>query len=92
MAAPDSYELDIDKQDDLRHRWTLTRMGGRALDEGAEVFIADCPAAATAMDRQSHMAIIVDGVSAGDFVVGRTPLEPSIVALETRQAALTRRP
>jgi hypothetical protein len=92
MGTPDSFELDIQKQDDLRHRWTLSRADGRVLDQGADVFIADCLATATArMDPERQITIIVDGVPAGDFVVARTQLEPSIVALEIGQAVLTRR-
>lgn len=93
LSAADSLAVDIRKQDDLRHRWTLSRPHGRVVDEGVELYIASCLAAATVgADPTSRISVTVDGFFAGDFLAARTQLESSAVALEIAQAILTRRP
>jgi hypothetical protein len=92
VGTADSFELDIKKQDDLRHRWTLSRPDGRVIDEGVELYTASCLAAATTgVDPTSRIVVSVDGVPAGNFMAMRMQLESSRVALEIGQALLTRR-
>ena len=92
MSAGDSFEVDIQRQSDLRYRWTLSRLG-RVVDQGVELYIASCLAAATVgVDPTSRITVSVDGFSGGSFFAVRTQLESSQVALEIAQAMLTRRP
>jgi hypothetical protein len=93
MAGASSLAVDIRKQDDLCSRWTLSRPDGRVLDQGVELYIAKCLAAATvAADPTTRISVTVDGFSAGNFFAMRTQLESTTVALEIAQAMLTRRP
>ena len=62
LNAADSLAVDIRKQDDLRHRWTLSRPNGRVVDEGVELYIASCLAAASAgADPTRRIRVTVDG-------------------------------
>jgi general secretion pathway protein G len=54
--------VEVQKQDDLRYRWTLSRPKGRVVDEGVELYIASCLAAATlGADPTSRISVTVDG-------------------------------
>lgn len=89
-AAP--LILEVRKQDDLRHRWTLRRPNGRFVDEGVELLLASCLTSATiGADPKSRVSVTLDGFFAGDFLVARTQLESPAVALEIAQAMLTQR-
>ena len=93
LSAVPSLAVEVQKQDDLRYRWTLSRPSGRVIDEGVELYIASCLASATVgADPTSRISVTVDGFLAGDFLAARTQLESSAVALEIAQAMLTRSP
>ena len=93
LNAVPSFAVEVQKQDDLRYRWTLSRLDGRVVDEGVEVYIANCLALATVgADPTSRISVTVDGFVAGDFLAARTQLESSKVALEIANAMLSRRP
>lgn len=94
LTAVPSLAVEVQQQDDLRYRWTLSRPNGRVIDEGVELYIASCLASATVevAEPTSRISVTVDGFFAGDFLAARTQLESSAVALEIAQAMLTRRP
>jgi hypothetical protein len=91
VSSADSLLVEIRKQDDVRYRWTLSRRNGRVLDQGVELYVANCLVAASAgADPTSRIGIVVDDFSAGDFLAARTQLESSAVALEIAQSMLRR--
>ena len=92
MRATEAFELDIDKQDDLRYRWRLSRTSGRVVDSGVVLYIADCLAtAAVGLEPDSRLTVNVDGRCIGGYSAMRMQLESSGVALDIAQAMLTRR-
>ena len=92
MSAGDSFEVDIQRQSDLRYRWSLRRLG-RVVDEGVELYVASCLRASTVgLDPTSQVTVSVDGFLGGSFFAVRMQLESSAVALELAQAMLNRRP
>ena len=92
MRANDVLELDIRKQDNLRYGWNLSRADGRVVDNGVELYIADCLAiASVGLDLYTRLSVTVGGRRVGEFVAARTQWETSDVAREIAQALLTRR-